>query len=247
MKLEIKYLRERHSYWIDRIGERGIWEPEKFMPVQLVIRKDCRSYNALFHRRVKIKKGVKEIIDKIIIYNKVEDFNSKFLDSILVHEMIHQYIFQTDQKDTSTHGRIYKHYMGKINREFQGELEINIRDHNPAVKMKGPGEKMHSILLLQYNDGNWFFAVMMPGKKDFFENMLRQNKNGWKVKSHQWVQSNDVYFNQFSRCTKVLHGIKKTEEEMKEFMKEYRISPQLPTQGNKKKEFNFLNFIKSYI
>ncbi|MCH5242182.1 MAG: SprT-like domain-containing protein [Muribaculaceae bacterium] len=257
MKLEIEYLRERHHYWIYRIGERGIWNPLLFEPVQLVIRKDCRSYNALFHRKVKIKKGVKETTDKIIIYNKVEDFDPKFLDTILVHEMIHQYIFQSEQKDTSTHGRLFKYYMNRINKEFEGELNINIRDRNPAVKLKGPGDKLHTLLLIQYNDGNWFCAVVMPTRVDYFERMLKQNMKIWKMKTYQWAQSNDVYFNQYSRCTKVLHGIKKSEKEMSVFINELNIKPQVAskititkseeTRSLAKRRFNLLNFFKSNI
>lgn len=224
MRLEIEYLRERHSYWIAKIGEKEIWNPELFKPVEIVIRKDCRSYNALFQRKVKIRKGIKETIDKIIIYNKVEDFNPNFLDAILVHEMIHQYIFQTGLKDTSSHGKIFKHYMQRINKEFPGELEINIRDRNPAVKLKGPGDKVHTLLLIQYRDGNWFCAVVMPSRIEFFEKMLKQNKRRWNVKSYHWRESNDVYFNQYSRCMKTLHGIKKTAQEMDLFIQEYGIN-----------------------
>ena len=221
MRLEIGYLKERHGFWIERIGRKGIWNTELFQPVELVIRKDCRSYNAVFHRRVKIRKGVKETLDKIIIYNKVEEFDPKFLDSILVHEMIHQYIFQSGLKDTSTHGRLFKHYMGCINREFEGELTINIRDRNPALKLKGPGDKVHTLMLIQYNDGNWFCGVLMHTKVEFFVRMIKQNRKRWNVKSYLLAESNDVYFNQYSRCTKVLHGIKKTEAEMRAFLEEY--------------------------
>lgn len=223
MRLSLEYLRERHETWRKRICEAGIWQANHFLPVELVIRKDCRSYHGMFQRRVKVRNGVKEIKDKIIIYNKAEDFDPHFLDSVLVHEMIHQYIFQAGLKDNRTHGKIFRLYMDLINRQFEGELKINISDRNPASVSKGPGEKVHHLLLIQHTDGNCFLAVIMPSKIATFDKLVRQNKKIWKVKSFLWAQSDDKYFNNFRRCMKSLHGIRKPLAEMKDLCREYNV------------------------
>ena len=223
MKLSIEYLNQRHAYWINRIGDKGIWNPLCFCPLTLVIKKDCKSYNGMFQRRIKIKMGKKEITDKIIIYNKVDDFDPKFLDSVLVHEMIHQYIIQNEIKDTRTHGKIFRGYMNRINENFKGELQISVRDRNPGVPQKGPGEKTHKLLLLQYKDDKWFLAVINPSKVTFFEDLIKRYGRSWSVKSHYWTESNDVHFNNYRRCTRTLHGLKKSRSEMIEFCKEFGV------------------------
>ena len=223
MKLEIDYLRERHGYWRQRIGEAGIWDASKFQDVTLQIKGDSRRCNALFQRRVRRKGAVREVSDKIVVYNKVEDFDPRFLDSVLVHEMIHQYIFQNDLKDTRAHGAIFRSFRERINAAFENELKINITDHNPSLPEKGPGKKIHTLLLLFYESGEVFIAVVNKTKKDFFENLIRRNKKRWSVKDFKWAQSIDVHFDRYSRCTRSLHGLKRGKGEMAEFCKEYGV------------------------
>lgn len=223
MKLSIEYLNQRHDYWKWRIGDKGIWNPLCFLPVTMVIRKDCRSYNGMFQRKIVTKGKNREVTDKIIIYNKVEDFNECFLDSVLVHEMIHQYIIQNEIKDTRSHGRIFKGYMNMINRIFPDELKINVKGRNPGVAQQGPGEKLHTILLMEYNDGTWFLAVVNSSKKDYFEGLLKKWRRKWGIRNYYWAQSGDVYFNNFRRCTRVLHGLKKSREEMTSFCTRYKV------------------------
>lgn len=168
--------------------------------------------------------GVKQYIDKIIIYNKVNEFDPSFLDSILVHEMIHQYIHQAGLKDNRTHGTMFRTIMRKINENFPNDLKINITDSNPGVPTEGPGKKTHRLLLMHLNDGHSFLCVVNPAKVSFFESMIRKNKTKWKVKHYAWARSNDVFFNNYSRCTRVLHGIKKHYDEIMEICGKYNVT-----------------------
>ena len=223
MMLSIDYLNERHAFWKTCISQEGIWEENGFQPVTIVIRPDCKSYNGMFIRRMKVKSGIREINDRIFIYNKVNDFDTKFLDSLLVHEMIHQYIVQTGIKDSSTHGRIFKDFMKKINSRFPEELEIRVSDRNPKLPQKGTGIKTHSLLLLSFQEGFQYLCVINPSKLAYFEKKLKNRKNFPQLKSYSIAESNDIYFNHFSRCTRSLHGLKKNKEEMERFCSEHNV------------------------
>lgn len=134
MELTVEYLRQRHAYWIERLADAGIWEADKFKPVELVVRERCKSYVGLFHRKW-IKVNVRRRLrDRIIIYRKSADMTVKEIDDTLVHEMIHQYIFQNDLPDSSTHDRLFKDFMQRINAAFPQELKISIYGESPILK-----------------------------------------------------------------------------------------------------------------
>lgn len=141
MKLTKEYLEVRHAYWKERLDKGGIWDAGKFGKVTLVVRPACKSYNGMFIRRYLKVKGERKLTDRIFIYEKVEDFEEKFLDSILVHEMIHQYIIQNKIKDSSPHGKIFREYMKRINERYGEELRIKISDRNPGLPSRGTGLK----------------------------------------------------------------------------------------------------------
>lgn len=222
MKLCLEYLKERHTYWIEEIGKTRIWSPSKFLPVTIVIRRQHRRYNGLFHRRW--IKGDKErtLVDKIIIYNNSDDFEPVFLDSVLVHEMIHQYIIQNGIKDTRTHGKVFKDFMEKINMAFAGRLLISTKAHNPSIPTSGLGETSH-VLLLIYKTDEAYCCVINSRKIIEFDNMVSRNKKRWKIKDFRWAISNDIYFNSFRRCTRALHGIKISLQNLESFYRKYNV------------------------
>lgn len=223
MELTTDFLIARHSYWKNRICEAGIWKHENFKPVELVIRPDRRSYNGVFQRRIKIKNGKKEVIDKIFIYRKVDDFDSKFLDSVLVHEMIHQYIFQSNLKDTRTHGKLFREFMKRINETFGEELEIKISDKNPNIPLRGKGDILHRLLIVYFSNSTCYCAVIHPSRVLRFEKLMKRNPYKWDIIKYIWAESDDIYFNRYRRCMSSLHGIKKSPEELEKFCREYNI------------------------
>lgn len=209
-------------YWKDEIGKAGIWSPDLFKEIHIQIRPKSKSYNGLFSRKYLLKRGRRVLTDRIFIYRNSEEFDPNFLDSVLVHEMIHQYICQTGQKDTSTHGKLFKSYMQRINRAFIGQLSINLRDHNPSVPLSGPGNTLHR-LVLSWTDKYCYCCVINPAKLPEFDKLLRNYKKRGTVKDYHWAQSNDVLFDRYVRCTKTLHGIKKPIGEMRNFCLEHNI------------------------
>lgn len=222
MKLSLDYLTRRHAFWKYEIGKAGIWDPGLFQDVMIQVRPKCKSYNGLFSRRWMKKNGKRTLVDRIFIYNNSEDFKPEFIDSILVHEMIHQYIYQTKIKDSSTHGRLFKGFMAAINKSFKGKLEINISDRNPSLPESGPGKTMHR-LILSWNEKDCYCCVINPNKLTEFDRLIKRYKKNGAVKDFFWAQSNDMYFDRYVKCTKTLHGIKKPMPEMVSFCREYNV------------------------
>lgn len=225
MKLSLDYLYQRYEFWKNEIGNKGIWNPGLFLPVTLVIRPESKSYNGMFIRRYLSVNGRRKLVDRIFIYNKKEEIDPLFLDSTLVHEMIHQYIVQNKIKDSSSHGKVFRSFMQKINNEFPDSLKINIRDRNPGTPTKGEGTVKHTLLLIQLENRICYCAVVNPTKINYFRTMLDKEAKNLKIRNFSWAHSTDMYFNNFHRCTHSLHGIKKTMPEMTEFCHHFKVNP----------------------
>lgn len=222
MRLSEEYLKIRYDYWKEEICKVGIWDSSLFGNVLIQVRKRCKSYNGIFSRKWIKKNGERVLIDKIVVYNNIDDFNPNFIDNVLVHEMIHQYIIQNKIKDSSTHGKVFKTFMKKINLAFPNMLSINVKDHNPSVPVKGPGLIIHNIILA-WTEIDCYCCVIHPKRLMEFDRLLKGYKKSGSIKSYSWAQSVDVHFNQYVRCMKRLHGIKKNIEEMNRFCEEYNV------------------------
>ncbi|MCH5226412.1 MAG: SprT-like domain-containing protein [Muribaculaceae bacterium] len=221
IKLTPEYLQKRYEFWKEQIGKNNIWNADKFKPVKLIIRKNHKDYNALFQR--KFNKSNRTIEDKIIIYNKVEVFDKVYLDSLIVHEMIHQYLTQNKMDDQNPHGKPFIEMMSQINIHFPSKLNIQVRSDNPMIPLKGKGKILHYLLLI-LKKTQYFCCVIHPKRINEFNLKVKSLKNNGRIKDYLWAQSFDCYFNDFTRCMKVLAGEVMTLQEMKTFCKEYSIT-----------------------
>lgn len=222
MILELKYLVERHRYWKEEIAKAGIWDSSLFKPVEIIIRKNHRKYNALFHRRILRKGIIEKIEDKIIVYNKAEDFDQIYLDSLLVHEMIHQYLVQNKLGEKQSHGPTFRRYMQLINNGFPDKLKITLKSETPGRK-EGPGDKQH-ILIVVRSGGYAYFCVINEKKAVTLNKLAKSHKRKGIIKDYYFAQSNDLHFNNFRRCNSTLHGEKTEEAGMKAYCAKYGVN-----------------------
>lgn len=219
MKLNTQYLAQRHAYWLASIAEAGIWEPVRFRPVVFAVRPRIKSYMGLFQRKWVTMNGIRKLTDFIIIYYH-PGLSPAEIDNILVHEMIHQYIFQSSFKDTSSHGTLFRSIMNKINRTFPSELKISVRGEYSA-----PDNRIlnHSILLLRLIDNTYYCCKIREGKIEFFLQMIDGNPLLYRIREYRFLKSAHPLFNTFRACTSRLHGKKMTISEMKRFCEDYGI------------------------
>ena len=229
MKLTLEYLKQRHEYWKYRLDLRDIWDHYKFKSVEIVLRKQSKFYDGMFCRtfirsntRLKMTSGINGCYyDRICIYQNKPEYTTREIDDTLVHEMIHQYIFQNDLPDTSTHGRLFKDFMQRINEAFPQELKISIYDEAPILK--GPGTKTHKLILLWMKDGECYCCKINPSKVPLFVKLIEKNQIAWKLKGYLLCESNDMYFDDIPACRKYLHGLPISLPELRELFNECNI------------------------
>lgn len=222
MKLTLEYIQERHRFWKEEIAMAGIWNASLFQDVKLIIRKNHRNYNALFQRAYVRRSNVRHREDRIIIYNKTEEFEEKYLNSLIVHEMIHQYLLQSGKTGIRPHGKEFKELMNQINETFPDRLEIKIRSNNPSLPSQGEGDTLHHILLL-WTSQLCYCCVINPSKLEFFQRKVARDKKKGLILDYEWKVSTDYYFRQFSRCTKVLSGKSMPHDEVEDYCKVYHV------------------------
>ncbi len=202
----------RHRYWKERIGEVGIWDSDKFRPVVFIIRKRSKTYDGLFWRKWVKVDGKNELQDIIVVYQQYTDITQQEIDETLVHEMIHQYIYQNDIQDSGAHGKVFKELMSMINQAFQGELTIRIS--GGIKERRGPGDTLHRLILIYKESGVCYCCKVNPNKSDMLMRLIGEHKDEWKVRKYELRESYDRYFDSFTACTHRFHGAKMNEEEL---------------------------------
>ena len=221
MVLSVDYLEKRHRYWIERISAASIWEAAKFRPVKMIVRKFSSSYDGLFHRKVVKINGVTSIDGRIIIYQQYPDISQREIDDTLVHEIIHQYIFQNNLHDSSTHGRLFREFMRQINAVFHDELNITV--YSVMQERRGPGAILHRLLLVRKENGDCYCCRINPNKVEFFLKKIELHKSKSNIKDYLLCESNDRYFDSFTACRKLLSGVRMTQTELNALCEEYNL------------------------
>lgn len=223
MLLTHKYLQERHAWWIKRIGDAGIWQPSLFKPVVIALRGQSRSCHGKFQRKPVTMNGITRLTDFLIIYQQHPDIPQRDVDETLVHEMIHQYIFQTGLKDSGPHGHIFRDFMHKINASFPGELNISIS--GTIQRQTGPGPNLHRILILKHTDGYRYCCKINPSRTDWFLNFLRLHGSSMGITGYHLCETNDRYFDFSRACTTRLHGERLTETAFRDLCRNCNFRP----------------------
>lgn len=216
--MNCEYLEERHRYWRKRIGNAGIWDASGFKPVKFIVRKRSKTYDGLFCRKRIVVGSKWEWEDQVIFYQQYADISVREIDDTLVHEMMHQYIYQNGIKDSGMHGKVFMELMCRINQAFEGELTIRVSGE--IKERRGPGDTVHRLILVHKENGVCLCCKVNPNKADMFMSIIWEHRDEWKIKKYELCESNDRYFDSFTACTRRLHGVRMTEEELVELCRE---------------------------
>lgn len=223
MTLSAAWLQERHNHWRLEIAKAGIWDSGLFFPVEIIVRPYSRTREGFFVRRSFLKLlGVRHE-DKIIVYRNDSAMTPKDYDSVLVHEMIHQYIIQNSLPDTSAHGKRFKAMMSEINKAFPHELHLSVTRKAPALS--GHGDKTHDLLVVHMRDGFWYCCRLLPSSVNSIIRKVRENRQYWGVLCATHCTSDSRYFLTVKGCRTNVHGLKKTRDGMEDFCREHFVRP----------------------
>lgn len=123
------------------------------------------------------------------------DLPEDVLEDIVIHEMIHFLIHYSGQKDTSSHGRVFRRLMTDINRLHGRNITVSHRC--TAEQLASDDAKAHSIVCLcRMTDGRLLVARVSQSK--VFE--IHRAFSEWNlVESQEWYWVYGSYFNRYRR------------------------------------------------
>ena len=116
MRLSDKVLKQRFDKFNQKYFNGELFEP-KFVKTGsrwTAGMFNCDVYVATYDdgsRHMSMLKDIKIMLSKYLIKN------SRILDNILLHEMIHYYGYQMDKDIKGSHGRFFKRMANKINKD----------------------------------------------------------------------------------------------------------------------------------
>lgn len=221
MILSHQYLVERHAFWLGRIARAGIWQPDLFKPVNIALRPRSKTCHGKFQRKPVTMNGQTRLTDFIIIYQQHPDITARQIDDTLVHEMIHQYIFQARLKDSGPHGPLFRKFMARINAAFPGELSISVR--GAIQRSKGAGARRHLLLILRHTDGYYICCKINPAKEAYFTDFLRLTGPAIKIAGYELCESDDRYFDFLTTCNTRLRGERLTASQLDALRRDCRL------------------------
>lgn len=169
-----------------------------------------KSYGGQFIGSLKVQNRIK--LSLLMSRTEYDFINT------LVHEMLHQWIFESGTRDTSSHGYWFKYYMYQINSNYGFNLSVSIvRPIN--VKKTGKTSKQNYIILFNYENEDCF-QIVSNNKIENFLNRLAFLRGNPKL-----YASNDAFFTNFQKCREciVYYKIHRYATSLEEFISKYAL------------------------
>ena len=206
IELTVGYLRERF-HELNRIFFGGE------LPEPRLMVSNARTQMGQFSCR-RVRKGFFGRIVNTDFKIKISEFfiqTAEEIDDTLLHEMIHFLIAYRQQRDTSSHGPLFRKEMDRLN-NMGRHITISIRTQRLTVAASNK-RKQHLVLALKDIHGKHFLSVVHPSYKKYVERQITLVPS---IIEHHWIVSNDETFNEYAqvRSLRARHVTKEKYEQL---------------------------------
>ena len=116
----------------------------------------------------------------------------------LLHEMIHYYIMYKHIPDTSSHGKVFREMMHRLNSRYGWHITVSssMRGRKIADEQGMSRRSAFLVLAIVLDDGSRMLSVVSPRSARKLDVMAQGVK---KIVDHRWYLSSDPYFADFSK------------------------------------------------
>ena len=133
--------------------------------------------------------------DFVLRINVRIDLPEELIQDTILHEMIHYYIAVNQLRDTSTHGRLFRQHMARINAEGNRHITISHR-LTDEQRTQTIIHKPRVFALVHFQDGKTGIKVV-PNTPEHIRYWDKTAKRRFPVSSISWFLSSDDYFAKF--------------------------------------------------
>lgn len=124
------------------------------------------------------------------------DLPEREIEDIIIHEMIHYYIWYSRIEDASAHGPAFRRIMNDINRKFGRNLHISHRCSKEQLDSDNR-HRLHIICLTEWRDGTLGFT---PVARTRIFSIHRAFTSDPGIINIIWVYTADPHFNRYSKA-----------------------------------------------
>ncbi len=121
------------------------------------------------------------------------DLEENDIEDILIHEMIHFYIWHTRLRDSSAHGSVFRQIMNDINARHGRAISISRRT-SAAERDTDSHLKHHYICLTRWKDGRTLITLCARPRIFEINDAFRRAP---MIEAVEWYWSTDPFFNRF--------------------------------------------------
>jgi len=134
------------------------------------------------------------------------------VEDIIIHEMIHYYIGYNNLKDSSAHGRVFRHIMNTINETFGRHIKISHKlTREEKEQLYDTKRRWRVVAYVTFNDGRTGIKVLpriMPRIANYYNAVSRESS----VESIELYMTNNPFFNRYPSSSAFrVHYIDKAE------------------------------------
>ena len=140
------------------------------------------------------------------------DLSAHEYQSTLLHEMIHYYITYARVRDTSAHGKIFRQWMQRLNKDGWN-ITVSSKTDRYAIRQQ-PTDVQYLLLALKTKDDKYFLSVVNPSYRKYIERQLTLSS---VITAHHWFISKDAKYAKWSKV-RSLRGKRITKFEYESFL-----------------------------
>jgi len=164
------------------------------LPVPVFRSGNARSMlGHLRYRRKRSLLGRVTYSDFVLTISSRFDMPEEEVQDTIIHEMIHLYILSSGIRDTSSHGKVFRAWMQKINTEYGRHITISHRFTRDELAADTHLRK-HYFCVCELPDGRK--GITVTAESAVFS-IYRQLPKVFTLRSCRWYGSTDPYFNRF--------------------------------------------------
>lgn len=161
----------------------------KPLPIRLSNAKSY--YGMLKYKRTRSLFGKTTKTEFFMVFSIYFNLTEREIEDIVIHEMIHYYIDSNNIHDTSTHGKVFRELMQRINTNFGRNIKISDRRPTSTATQPAPRSRVTYFCVTRLRNGHTGFTAVAKTRIFKLWDIISRSPD---VVDYKWYVSTSPYF-----------------------------------------------------